>query len=201
MLWLGIGCWVAGEIADDEALGTLSNRVVEAARDQGALIHLANGLLYLSMYNLLNGSVERARSTFAERNALMAAVGIAVDVGPMVIAAWAGNEAEARVEIEAVSRYAVEHQQGWMFGFVDYARQTLELGCGNYEAALADGVSDYQDDSFLGCQLPEHDRSARAIRSSGRGHCGAVGVLRTRHRASPRRCRWVCSLARARCWR
>ncbi len=115
MLWLGIGCWVAGEIADDEALGTLSNRVVEAARDQGALIHLANGLLYLSMYNLLNGSVERARSTFAERNALMAAVGIAVDVGPMIIAAWAGNEAEARAEIEAVSRYAVEHQQGWMF--------------------------------------------------------------------------------------
>ena len=56
MLWLGIGCWVAGEIADDEALGTMSNRVVEVARDQGALIHLANGLLYLSMYNLLNGS-------------------------------------------------------------------------------------------------------------------------------------------------
>ena len=150
MLWLGIGCWVAGEIADDEALGTLSNRVVDAARDQGALIHLANGLLYLSMYNLLNGSVERARSTFAERNALMTAVGIAVDVGPMVIAAWAGNEAEARAEIEVVSRYAVERRQGWMFGFVDYARQTLELGCGNYDAALADGVSEYQDDSFLG---------------------------------------------------
>jgi DNA-binding CsgD family transcriptional regulator len=150
MLWLGIGCWVAGEIADDEALGTLSNRVVEAARDQGALIQLANGLLYLSMYHLLNGSVERARSTFAERNALMAAVGITVDVGPMVIAAWAGNDAEARAEIEAVSRYAVERQQGWMFAFVDYARQTLELGCGNYDAALADGVSEYQDDSFLG---------------------------------------------------
>ena len=182
MLWLGIGCWVAGEIADDEALGTMSNRVVEVARDQGALIHLANGLLYLSMYNLLNGSVERARSTFAERNALMAAVGISVDVGPMIIAAWAGNEAEARVEIEAVSRYAVEHQQGWMFAFVDYARQILELGFGNYEAAVACGVSDYQDDSFLG--VVSFPNMIEALVRSGRVDEATVALSAFSERAS-----------------
>jgi DNA-binding CsgD family transcriptional regulator len=149
LLWFGIGCWVAGEIGDDDALGSLAIRLVEAARRQGALIQLANGLLYLSMYNLLNGSVERARSTFAERSALLCAVGITGDVGPMIVAAWAGNEGVARAEMDAASRYAVEHQQGWMFAFVDYARQVLELGLGNYGAVVPDGPSEYQDDSFL----------------------------------------------------
>lgn len=149
LLWLGIGCWVAGEVADDEALATLANRVVAAARDQGALIQLSNGLLYLSMYHLLNGSVQRARGTFAERGALMAAVG-AADVGPMIIASWAGDEPAARAELATISRYAVEHQQGWMLGYVDYARQVLELGLGSYDSALAADASEYQDDSFLG---------------------------------------------------
>ena len=150
LLWLGIGCWVAGEIGEDDALGRLANRMVEVARDDGAMIQLANGLLYLSMYHLLNGSVAQARSTFAERQALISTVGITVDVGPMIIAAWAGNEERARAEFESVNRYAVEHKQGWMFAFVDYARQVLELGLGNYEAALPEDVGDYHDDSFLG---------------------------------------------------
>ena len=150
LMWLGIGCRVAGEIGHDAVLGSLATRLVQAARGQGALLQLANGLLYLSMYNLLNGSVAEARSTFTERSALLSAVGITGDVGPMVIAAWAGIEEQARAEMEAVSRYAAEHQQGWMFSFVDYARQILELGLGNYDASLPASASKYNDDSFLG---------------------------------------------------
>jgi DNA-binding CsgD family transcriptional regulator len=174
LLWLGIGCWVAGAIGDDGALDRLATRLVEAARDQGALIQLANGLLYLSMYSLLNGSVERARSIFAERSALLGAVGITGDVGPMIIAAWAGDEAQARVEMEAVTRYTVEHQQGWMFAFVDYARQILELGLGHYDAARPDGASEYHDDSFL--SVVSFPNAIEALVRSGRADEAAAAL-------------------------
>jgi DNA-binding CsgD family transcriptional regulator len=96
----------------------------------------------------------------------MAALGLTVDVGPMIITAWAGKEEDARAEIGTVSQYAVEHRQGWMFAFVDYARQILELGLGNYEAALTDGVSEYQDDSFLG--VVSFPNMIEALARSGR---------------------------------
>jgi DNA-binding CsgD family transcriptional regulator len=134
------------------------------------------------MYHLLNGSVERARSTFAERSALMAAVGVTADVGPMIIAAWAGKEDETRAEIDAVSSYAVEHQQGWMIAFVDYARQILELGLGNYEAALSDDASEYQDDSFLG--VVSFPNVIEALIRSGRTEEGATALSVFAERAS-----------------
>jgi DNA-binding CsgD family transcriptional regulator len=149
LLWVAMGCWVAGTVGDDEALHALAGRLVVQAREHGALVQLANGLLYLAMSELLNGSLTAARAYFGERAEILAALGIEVDVGRVVVSAWAGRESEARAEAAAVTAYATACKQGWMLVFVEYALMVLDLGLGNYEAAFTRGTREYQDDSFL----------------------------------------------------
>jgi DNA-binding CsgD family transcriptional regulator len=147
--WLGIGCWAAGAVGDDAALHMLATRLVRNARDQGALVPLSIGLLFLAMSELLDGSLVTARAYFAERAQIMAAIGRPPDVLELVVLAWGGRETEARVEAAAVSRLAAEQGQGWMLVFVDYALAILELGLGHYRAAFASATKNYQDNPFL----------------------------------------------------
>ncbi len=149
LLWLEVGAWVASTIADDEALYTLSKRLVDEAREQGALVHLAHGLLYRAMSSLLGGSMRAARLDFSERAELLAALGVRADVGAMILAAWAGQADETRSRIADVESYAIEHELGWMLVFTEYARAILGISFGNYEAALAGASTHYDDDSFL----------------------------------------------------
>ncbi|MEA2704979.1 MAG: hypothetical protein QOD63_2924 [Actinomycetota bacterium] len=149
LLRVAIGCWVAGTVGDDEALHALAGRLVVQARERGAMVQLSNGLLFLAMSELLNGSLTTARAYFGERAEILAALGIEVDVGRVVVSAWAGRESEARAEATAVTAYATRRKQGWMLVFVEYALMVLDLGLGNYEAAFARSTREYQDDSFV----------------------------------------------------
>jgi DNA-binding CsgD family transcriptional regulator len=151
LLWLGIGCWAAGAVGDDTSLHELATRLEQRAREEGALGALSNGLLFLAMSELLTGSLAAVRAHFAERAEIMATVGQPSDVGELVVLAWRGRETEARAAAAAVTRYATEHGHGWMLDFADYARTVLELGLGNYRAALPGDPGNYRDNpSFLG---------------------------------------------------
>ncbi len=111
---------------------------------------MSNGLLFLAMSELLTGSLTAVRAHFAERAEIMATVGRPSDVGELVVLAWRGRETEARAAAAAVTRYATEHGHGWMLAFADYARAVLELGLGNYRAALPSDPGNYRDNPFLG---------------------------------------------------
>jgi DNA-binding CsgD family transcriptional regulator len=171
--WLVIGCWAAGAVGDDEGLHTLAARLVESARAQGALVPLAQGLLFLAMSELLDGSLVTARTLFAERAQIMAVIGRPSDALGLVALAWRGHETEARAEAADVARFAAEQGQGWMLLFVDYGLTVLELGLGNYRAAFASATKNYQDNPFLnvvafadlieaGSRCGEHATATRA---------------------------------------
>jgi hypothetical protein len=150
LLWLGIGCWAAGAVGDDTSLHELATRLQHRAREKGALGALSTGLLFLAMSELLDGSLAAVRAHFAERAEIMAAVGRPSDVGELVVLAWRGRETEARTAAAAVTRYATEHGHGWMLTYVDYALAVLELGLGNYRAALPSDPRNYRDNPFIG---------------------------------------------------
>ncbi len=150
LLWLGIGCWAAGAVGDDTSLHELATRLEHRARQQGALGALSAGLLVLAMSELLGGSLPAARAHFTERAEIMAAIGRPADVGELVVLAWRGRETETRAAAAAVTRYATEHRHGWALAYVDYARAVLELGLGNYRAALPSDPGNYRDNPFLG---------------------------------------------------
>jgi len=150
LLWLGIGCWAAGAVGDDTSLHELATRLEHLARENGALAALSTGLLFLAMSELLDGSLDAVRARFAERAEIMAAVGRPSDVGELIVLAWRGRETEARTEAASVTRYATEHGHGWMLGYVDYALAVLELGLGNYRAALPSDLRNFRDNPFIG---------------------------------------------------
>jgi DNA-binding CsgD family transcriptional regulator len=150
LLWLGIGCWAAGAVGDDTSLQELATRLEHRARDTGALSALSNGLLFLAMSELLTGSLAAVRAHFTERAEIMAAVGRPSDVGELVVLAWQGRETEVRAAAAAVTQYATEHGHGWMLAFADYALAVLELGLGNYRAALPGDPGNFRDNPFLG---------------------------------------------------
>jgi DNA-binding CsgD family transcriptional regulator len=147
---LGIGCWAAGAIGDDTSLHELATRLEQHARDTGALGALSTGLLFLAMSELFDGSLAAVRGHFAERAEIMAAVGRPSDVGELVVLAWRGRETEARAAAEAVTCYATEHRHGWMLAYADYALAVLELGLGNYRAALPSDPANFRDNPFIG---------------------------------------------------
>ena len=146
---LAMACWAAGAIGDDLKLHAVSDRFVRFAREQGTVVGLAHGLLYSGMSELLSGSLRTARAHFDERSELMRAVGSAVDVGVMISSAWAGREAETRAEARIVSEFATERGYGWMLFFVEYSLCVLELGLGNYRAALDTALRNYDESPFL----------------------------------------------------
>jgi DNA-binding CsgD family transcriptional regulator len=147
LLW--IGCWAAGAIGDDAALQTLATRLEHSARDRGALVPLSVGLLFLAMSELLDGSLEAARTHLSERTQIMAAMGRPSDVLTLVVLAWEGRETEARAEASAVVRFAAEQAQGWVLAFVNYALAVLELGLGHYAEALTSATKNYRENPFL----------------------------------------------------
>ena len=149
MMWLAVGCWAAGAIGDDEALHTFGNRLVSAAREQGAAVWLSIGLMFLAMSELLAGSVEDARASFAERAEIMQAIGRPADVGGLVVSAWRGKEEVTRREAAALSDHGARSGHGWILPFVEYALAVLELGLGKYEAAFKVSTKDYADNPFL----------------------------------------------------
>ena len=147
--WLGIGCWAAGALGDDEVLHRLARRLEQTARDRGALVPLSIGLIFLGMAELFDGSLSAAQVHLTERSELMEAIGRPSDIGRLVTSAWTGDEHETRAEAAALTAYATKVSHGWLLGFVDYAVAVLELGLGNYAAAFTAATKDYQHNPFL----------------------------------------------------
>jgi DNA-binding CsgD family transcriptional regulator len=147
--WLGIGCWAAGALADDEQLHRLATRLELAARRHGAVVPLSIGLMFLGVAELFQGAVAAARDRFAERAELLDAIGSTPDVGPLLAMAWTGTESAVRAEATAVTARARDSRHGWMLVFVDYALTVLELGLGDYAAAFTTAAKNHLENPFL----------------------------------------------------
>jgi DNA-binding CsgD family transcriptional regulator len=146
--WLGIASWAAGVLGDSDAARRFATRLEKSAREHGAIVPLSVGLTYLGFAHLFDGSLAEARAHLTEREELLAAVGRPADVGPLLLMAWAGDE-RTHAEAAAVVARARETHQGWMLVFVHYALTVLELGLGNYAAALSTATKNFADNPMF----------------------------------------------------
>jgi DNA-binding CsgD family transcriptional regulator len=123
---------VALELWDVEAWHLLTSRRVQLARDTGALVHLQFALSFLARSRLLAGEVTAAASMIDEAQLIAEAAGNPALVnGPMVIAAWRGQEERASELIEATANVAAT--RGWSSNA--YARSVLYNALGRHDAA------------------------------------------------------------------
>jgi DNA-binding CsgD family transcriptional regulator len=123
---------VALELWDDEAFQLLAARQVQVARDTGALGHLQFSLSFLARSYMLAGELTAARLTIEEAGSIADATGNpGLVAGPIVLAAWRGDEARVTELTDASSEEAATLR--WTSH--NYARSVLYNGLGRHEAA------------------------------------------------------------------
>jgi DNA-binding CsgD family transcriptional regulator len=174
--WLALGCAAAAELFDDQAQHALAIRMVQLARDQGALTMLPVALANQSMRaEVMAGRFDAARACFTEGSEISAATGNPGVIGTAGLAevyelAWRGRETDARRIAAAVAREATGAGHGSHSMDAQYCLTVLELGLGNYQAALQSALGVYEDDApDVGTQvLPD------LVEAGAR--CGQTGV-------------------------
>ena len=183
--WLALGCAAAAELFDDQAQHALAIRMVQLARDHGALTMLPVALTNQSnRAEVIAGRFDAARACFTEGSEISAATGNPGVIGTAGLAevyelAWRGRETDTRRVAAAVAGEATGAGRGSHSMDTQYCLAVLELGLGNYEAALQRALDVYEDDCpDVGTQvLPTWSRPPRAA--------GRPGRLRPRSAGSP----------------
>jgi DNA-binding CsgD family transcriptional regulator len=125
---------VALELWDDDAFQLLASRQVQAARDTGALGHLQFSLSFRARSYMLTGELTAAALTIDEAESIAEATGTpGLVAGPIVLAAWRGDEARVAELLDASSVEAAALR--WTSH--NYARSVLYNGLGRHEQARA----------------------------------------------------------------
>ncbi len=135
----------AYEILDDAALHASCARAVAQARSHGSPAEVAWTLGLLSYSDALAGRFTAAENATAEARELAAATGVAADlrtgISDLAVLAWQGREAAVRPLAAARQREATQAGYGFVMGFTAISLTVLELGLGNYQAALRHGLN------------------------------------------------------------
>jgi DNA-binding CsgD family transcriptional regulator len=157
---VGLAFQAAFELWDDEALHTLAQRRVDLARRSGAFIALPNALSQLGAYEVLVGRFDAAEACFEEGDEISGATGhpgILGDtgVGPLILAAWRGEDARTRALAEVCSRDGTARGYGTFVGFAQSALSVLELGLGRYRDAMIAAQDASLDQILVTRTLPD----------------------------------------------
>ena len=130
----------AYELLDDAALHVSCARALAQARSHGSPAAVALTLGLLSYSEALAGRFAAAEAANAEARELVAATGVAADlragVSELAVLAWRGREAAVRSLAPARLHEATQAGYGFVIGFTAIALTVLELGVGDYQAAL-----------------------------------------------------------------
>jgi DNA-binding CsgD family transcriptional regulator len=138
-LWLTAGragAITALELWDAESAHTLAARLVQVARDSGAVARLQFALNTLAWTHLAAGELTTATLLIDEDRVIAEATGNpSLGNARMTLAAWRGQEAPASELIEATLRESTERGLGRTVDFALYASAVLDNGLGRHDAA------------------------------------------------------------------
>ena len=172
---LRLGCFAAADLWDDQAQDALAIRWVQLARDRGALTALPVALDNQGAVEVAAGRFDAAGVCFAEASEISAATGNPGGAGTAGVSdlyqlVWRGRETDARRVAAAVAREATEVGRGGQSIFAQSGLAVLELGLGNYQAALQAALGVYVDDApyFGNLVLPDLVEAA--------ARCGQTGL-------------------------
>lgn len=169
--WLGLACLAAWELWDDAAIHALASRRARLARDTRAFMVLPNGLSQLGGYEIAVGRFDAAEACFDEARRVSlwtgnpGVVGLS-DPGGLLLAAWRGQERQARALAENCKREATAQGQGAFVNLAEYVLSVLELSLGRYGPALTAATAARDENSLWSANraLPEVIEAAARTR-------------------------------------
>jgi DNA-binding CsgD family transcriptional regulator len=136
--WLPLACRMSRDAWDDESWDVLSTWLIKLARQAGALTVLPVALLEGVVVRLAVGEPAMAASLTREAAAVARVTGNLVGCyGPLLLAAWAGREAEATHLITAAMPEMTARGEGQWLTAAAWATALLYNGLGRYDQALA----------------------------------------------------------------
>ncbi|MGI5286389.1 ATP-binding protein [Nonomuraea polychroma] len=137
--WLPLACRMAHNVWDFDSWSALSARLVDLARETGALSVLPSALLLLVSNRALAGEFAVADSLVAEAQAIGEVTGsrFLAQYAALVFEPWRGRESATRQAIEAVTREATLQGEGKVVTATQWASAVLYNGLGRYEEAYA----------------------------------------------------------------
>jgi DNA-binding CsgD family transcriptional regulator len=147
--WLWLASHVSRALGDDAAWDDLTERLVSLSRHAGALGILPFALAERMRVELMCGNVSRARALAAEADAAIEANGSMVaSQGALTLAAWAGDEDEARALFVARRNDVARRGEGMWLISAEWTRAELLNGLGRWDEALtaAEWVAEQPDE-------------------------------------------------------
>jgi DNA-binding CsgD family transcriptional regulator len=135
--WLPLACWMAHGTWDDRSWDVLSARLIEQARDVGALTVLPIGLGLRFALELFAGEFAAAESLADEAEALSEVT--RRDFAPLhalLLAAWRGRQEETARLIETFTEPVVAWGEGQWLTATHFSTAVLYNGLGRFEEAL-----------------------------------------------------------------
>ena len=185
--WLPLACRVSHDVWDDESWYLLSARLMELAREAGALAVLPVALRLGAGIQLLAGEFAAAASIAAEAEAVARATGN--PAGPysrLMLAAWRGQEAETGQLIAVATPQMVARGEGQWLTAAHWATAVLSNGLCRYDEALAaaEQGSEYPDELGLAAWPAVELIEAAARTGQPERGFGALGRLAEAARAA-----------------
>jgi DNA-binding CsgD family transcriptional regulator len=146
--WIPLACRMANDVWDDDSWHALSTRLIKLAREGGALTVLPVALLQGMMIQLLAGEFAMAASMAQEAGAVVRATrNPEGPYGPLLLAAWQGQNAEVDHLVAAATTEMAARGEGQWMTAAHWATAMLSNGLGRYDDALAAAEQ--------GCEYPD----------------------------------------------
>ncbi|MFK4119860.1 ATP-binding protein [Streptomyces longwoodensis] len=168
--WLPLVCRMAHSVWDFEAWSVLSARLVELAREAGALTVLSSALLLRLSNRVFAGDLPGADLLVAEARAIGEATGSSffAHYGALVVEPFKGREAATRRAIDAIAQDRLLQGEGKVLTATQWAAAVLYNGLGRYEEALAAAVRGCANPQELGLSLQSRIELVEAAVRLGR---------------------------------
>ncbi|MFD3401324.1 AAA family ATPase [Kribbella sp. NPDC058693] len=137
--WLPLASRMAHDAWEFDSWSVLSARLVDFAREAGALSVLPSALLLRLSNRVFAGDIAGADSLAAETMTIGAATGsrFLAQYGALVIEPWRGREAATRGAIEAVTQARALRGEGKVLTATQWAAAVLYNSLGRFEEAYA----------------------------------------------------------------
>ncbi|MFC0555716.1 AAA family ATPase [Planotetraspora thailandica] len=135
--WLPLAAGMAFNVWDFDSFSVLSARLVDLARETGALSVLSPALVLLVSNRTLAGELAVADSLAAEAATIGETTGsrFIPQYVPLMLEPWRGREAATRQAIETITRDPALQGEGMVETVTQWASAVLYNGLGRYEEA------------------------------------------------------------------
>jgi DNA-binding CsgD family transcriptional regulator len=181
--WSWLATRTAVELWDYDAWREFADRMVEVARDLGALAALPLAFALQTGTRIYAGDLEASAALNEETDTVVEATGLHIaPYGAFFLSAWRGREAEASAVIDAAIEDATSRGEGLGVTAALVARAILYNGLGHHDKALAaaERASEHPEDlAFHNWALVELVEAAARCRQPDRG-IAAVELLADR---------------------